>query len=352
MAPGRSAETRDLDHALNALRRWRPDLSAGEPIWTWHKWTLILGPLAFAAAMLLAPQQAFFVLATLLIVPFFCIVALRTAALWNTTFGHASRPASAAAEARSEDDSEVLPRYSILVPIYDEAAVVPDLVAALDALDYPRDRLEIFLILESVDAETRAAVAATPLPPHMIPVIVPDGSPRTKPRALNYALRRATGDLVVIYDAEDVPEPDQLRRAAALLATDPTLGCVQARLNVLNDAETWLTRQFAIEYTVLFDCLLPTLDRLGLPVPLGGTSNHFSRAVLEKVGGWDPFNVTEDADLGIRLARTGWTVKVLASTTWEEAPANFKTWLKQRTRWLKGWMQNYTPWQTHVFSTS
>jgi cellulose synthase/poly-beta-1,6-N-acetylglucosamine synthase-like glycosyltransferase len=337
-APGGSAEARDLDHALNALRRWRPDLSAGEPIWTWHRWTLILGPLAFAAAMLFAPQQAFFVLATVLIVPFFCIVALRTAALWNTTVG---RLPHAVGDAGSQNETVALPRYSILVPIYDEAAVVPDLVAALDALDYPRDRLEIFLILESVDAETRAAVAAMPLPPHMVPVIVPEGRPRTKPRALNYALRRATGDLVVIYDAEDIPESDQLRRAAALLATDPTLGCVQARLNVLNDAETWLTRQFAIEYTVLFDCLLPTLDRLGLPVPLGGTSNHFSRAVLEEVGGWDPYNVTEDADLGIRLARTGWTVKVLDSTTWEEAPANFRTWLKQRTRWLKGWMQTY-----------
>jgi cellulose synthase/poly-beta-1,6-N-acetylglucosamine synthase-like glycosyltransferase len=328
---------RDLDHAVNALRRRRPDLSAGEPIWTWHKWTLLLLPAAFTAAMTLAPEQAIFILATVLVVPFFCVVALRTAALWNAALGHAALPAAGPICPHTAQ----LPRYSVLVPIYDEAAIVPDLIAALGAIDYPRDRLEIFLILESVDAETRAAVAATSLPSHIVPVVVPDGSPRTKPRALNYALRRATGDLVVIYDAEDVPEPDQLRRAAKLLATDPKLGCVQARLNVLNDTETWLTRQFAIEYTVLFDCLLPTLDRLGLPVPLGGTSNHFSRAVLEEVGAWDPFNVTEDADLGIRLARAGWTVKVLASTTWEEAPANFKTWLKQRTRWLKGWMQTY-----------
>lgn len=223
--------------------------------------------------MLFAPQQAFFVLATVLIVPFFCIVALRTAALWNTAVRHAPLDA---AEVEPPNELGTLPRYSVLVPIYDEASIVPDLVTALKALDYPSDRLEIFLILEDVDTDTRAAVAATTLPPHMTPVIVPDGSPRTKPRALNYALRRVTGDLVVIYDAEDVPEPEQLRRAAALLAMDPALGCVQARLNVLNDNETWLTRQFAIEYTVLFDCLLPTLDRLGLPVPLGGTSNHFS----------------------------------------------------------------------------
>jgi cellulose synthase/poly-beta-1,6-N-acetylglucosamine synthase-like glycosyltransferase len=172
-------------------------------------------------------------------------------------------------------------------------------------------------------------------------VVVPDGAPRTKPRALNFALGQATGDYVVVYDAEDVPDGDQLRRALARLRVSPELGCVQARLNVYNAGESWLTRQFAIEYTALFDCLLPALERLRLPVPLGGTSNHFPRKVLEEVGGWDPYNVTEDADLGIRLARGGWRVEVLASTTWEEAPVTLKTWLGQRKRWLKGWMQTY-----------
>lgn len=328
---------RDLDLAVNMLRRRMPDLSAGEPVWPWQKWTLTLGPAVFAAAMMLAPEQAIFALATVLVLPFFCVVALRAAALWTTAVGQA-RPSMTVSTGLK---SEPLPRYSILVPIFNEAAVVPDLISALAAIDYPHDRLEILLILESVDTATREAVGLAPLLPHMTTVIVPDGSPRTKPRALNYGLRRATGDLVVIYDAEDVPEPSQLRRAASLLASDSKLGCVQARLNVLNDAENWLTRQFTIEYTVLFDCVLPTLERLGLPVPLGGTSNHFSRTALEEVGAWDPFNVTEDADLGIRLARNGWTVKVLASTTWEEAPPTFKAWLKQRTRWLKGWMQTY-----------
>lgn len=303
----------------------------------WQKATLLLLLPALAIAAFIVPEQAVFAFAAVLVLPFFCVVALRTMALWHAFFGRAREPAAGI----SETETAPLPRYSLLVPIYDEAAIVPDLVAALGTIDYPHDKLEVLLILESVDADTRAAVAATALPTHIAVVVVPDGSPRTKPRALNYALRRATGDLVVVYDAEDMPEPDQLRRAAELLASDARLGCVQARLNVLNDNETWLTRQFAIEYTVLFDCLLPTLERLGLPVPLGGTSNHFSRAVLEEVGGWDPFNVTEDADLGIRLARSGRSVKVLSSTTWEEAPATFNTWLKQRTRWLKGWMQTY-----------
>lgn len=334
----RSTQRDALDRAVNGLRRSRPELSAGEPAWRWQKWTLALLPPACLAAAIIALDQLIFALAAVLVLPFFCIVALRTAALWHTAFGTRSHATDRDA---AETHPIELPRYTLLVPLYDEAGIVRDLVSALSAIDYPAERLQILLILEETDTATRHAVAETLLPAHLSIVVVPDGTPRTKPRALNYALERATGDLVVVYDAEDVPEPDQLRRASRLLATSPHLGCVQARLNVLNAGENWLTRQFAIEYTVLFDCLLPTLQRLTLPVPLGGTSNHFPRAVLEEVGGWDPFNVTEDADLGIRLARNGWTVKVLTSTTWEEAPATFRIWLKQRTRWLKGWMQTY-----------
>lgn len=308
-------------------------------MWRWQRNVLLAAIPALAALAALALEQAIFVLASLLVFPFFCVVALRTLAL-RTAFLH-HEEAQLPAEPHPATATGPLPRYSVLVPLYDEAAVVPDLVAALSAIDYPRADLEILLILEETDIDTRSAVAAEPLPPHVSVLIVPAGLPRTKPRALNFALRQASGDIIVVYDAEDCPEPDQLRRAAAVLATDPRLACVQARLNVLNAEETLLTRQFAIEYTALFDCLLPTLERLGLPVPLGGTSNHFKRAVLEEVGGWDPFNVTEDADLGIRLARNGWQVKVLASTTWEEAPATFSIWMKQRTRWLKGWIQTY-----------
>ncbi len=204
------------------------------------------------------------------------------------------------------------------------------------------DKLEVLLIVESIDAETRAALRASRLEPHMRVLVVPDGEPRTKPRACQYALQFARGEYVVVYDAEDAPEPDQLRRALqALRAAPDRLGCLQAQLNIYNSGASWLTRQFTIEYTALFDCILPTLERLELPVPLGGTSNHFPRAVLLAVGGWDPYNVTEDADLGIRLARAGWQVGVLSSTTWEEAPPIFSVWRGQRTRWLKGWIQTY-----------
>jgi cellulose synthase/poly-beta-1,6-N-acetylglucosamine synthase-like glycosyltransferase len=328
-------ERRDVHAAENGLRLSSPDLSAGVPTWIWQKRALFGAATTLMLTAAISLAHALFALAAILAVPFFCVVALKSAALWHT----ASRLGQAAAH--PEPEPGVLPRYSLLIPLYDEAAVVPDLISAIERIDYPADRLEVFLVLEDVDLHTRAAVGALTLPRHVSVVVVPDGRPRTKPRALNFALRRATGDLVVVYDAEDMPEPDQLRRAAARLAASPGLGCLQARLNVINDGETWLTRQFAIEYTALFDCLLPTLERLNLPVPLGGTSNHFSKAILEQVGGWDPFNVTEDADLGIRLARKGYRVEVLGSTTWEEAPADYRTWRNQRTRWLKGWMQTY-----------
>ena len=171
---------------------------------------------------------------------------------------------------------------------------------------------------------------------------VPEGFPRTKPRALCFALTYARGSYVVVYDAEDLPDPSQLRHALDTFESGPpNLGCLQASLAINNAQESWLTAQFAIEYTALFDAILPTFAHHNLPIPLGGTSNHFRRSALDATGGWDPWNVTEDADLGLRLARSGWSVDVLGSTTWEEAPISLRPWLAQRTRWQKGWLQTY-----------
>lgn len=273
-----------------------------------------------------------------LTVAFLMLTGLRLAALVEIVAAPGAEPTSET----WPDCAEELPFYSVLAPLYREAAVLPGLVAALAALDYPTDRLDILLIVEQGDAETRRALARLQLAGHMRVLVVPDGEPRTKPRALQYALGFARGELVVVYDAEDVPEPDQLRRVAAMLAAAPAAtACVQARLNVDNFDETWLTRQFAVEYTALFDAILPAIARLGLPVPLGGTSNHFRKSALVAAGGWDPYNVTEDADLGMRLARRRMKVQLSTSTTWEEAPTTLAGWLGQRTRWLKGWMQTY-----------
>jgi len=248
--------------------------------------------------------------------------------------------------ARIAANEEGLPVYTVLVPLLHEAHMVGQLVAALDRLAWPRDRLDIKLIVEEDDRPTRAAAARMARGPPYEIVVVPPGGPRTKPMALQYALTFARGDFVTIYDAEDRPHPDQLREAfQAFRSADEGLACLQAPIVIDNPGASLLARLFAIEYSTLFDGLLPALVRLGLPLPLGGTSNHFRRSALEQVGGWDPYNVTEDADLGIRLVRFGYRVGMITLPTYEEAPATMLPWMRQRTRWLKGWLQT---WLVHM----
>ena len=234
--------------------------------------------------------------------------------------------------------TEKLPTYTVPVPIFREAAVVPKLLSSLAALDYPLSKLQVLLLLESDDRETRAAVMKRVAGPPFEVITKPPGGPRTKPNALTFALPFVRGDLCVVFDAEDRPQPDQLRKAAAAFHEYPRLGCVQARL-APDHGGSWLARMFTLEYAANFEVLLPALSAWRVPVPLGGTSNHFPRTVLERVGAWDPFNVTEDADLGVRLARFGYQTATILSYTHEEAPLTFRQWLPQRRRWIKGWMQ-------------
>lgn len=342
--PSRLAAYADyLEEAQGGLLRRSPEFSAAVQLWPWQKYFLAATLAVIGGTLTAAPKPALIGLYAVLALPFLFVAVLRALALWYLVAGERGETED---RASWQPGPVMLPVYSVLVPLYREAEIVPGLVDALTRLDYPADRLQILLILEEGDEATRVAVEATGLPGALQMIVVPDGAPRTKPRALNYALSFATGDFVVVYDAEDIPEPDQLRKALDLFASGPErIGCVQARLNIYNVRESALTRQFTIEYTALFDVILPVLERLSLPVPLGGTSNHFPRTVLDQVGGWDPFNVTEDADLGIRLERAGWRARVLNSTTLEEAPAAFGTWLGQRTRWLKGWIQT---WLVHT----
>lgn len=235
-----------------------------------------------------------------------------------------------------------LPLYSIIVPLYGEANMIGHLVAALGALDYPHDRLDALLAVEHDDEETLTALAGAELPQWIRVVVVPPGAPRTKPRACQHALSHARGVHVVVYDAEDVPDPGQLRAAVAAFAHHgPATACLQASLVPDNRRENWLTAMFALDYCQWFDGMLAGFQRLGLPVPLGGSSNHFRTAALRAAGGWDSWNVTEDADLGIRLWRLGHGVRTLASTTWEEAPLTLDAWLPQRTRWSRGYLQTF-----------
>ncbi len=233
-----------------------------------------------------------------------------------------------------------LPTYTIVAAIYREADVVQQLVDAFDALDYPKSKLEVKLVVERRDRETLSRLVALRLPARYEVIVAPPGEPSTKPRALNLALVEARGELLVVYDAEDVPAPGQLRLAASRFAADPAVDCLQARLTVRNAGDSWLSRNFSLEYAALFDLINPGLCALGWPIALGGTSNHFRVSALVGVGAWDEWNVAEDADLGIRLARYGYKVGSLDSDTTEEAPHEFKKWFAQRVRWQKGWMQS------------
>ncbi|MFK8252573.1 glycosyltransferase [Ancylobacter terrae] len=319
------------EHAAFHLRRRHPTRSAatlGMSRFVLASIAVLLAAAPFGALLLPAPLALMGIIAVCL--PLLGWNALRIVACFDEP---QPPPATASGDG-------FLPTYTLMVPLYREAAVVPKLVASLRRLNYPAEKLQILMVVERDDVETQAAIArhAAARPFEMF--VAPALGPRTKPKALNAALAFARGRLVAIYDAEDEPDPMQLRYAQALLERPRgRIGCVQAGLAIDNVADSWITRQFAAEYAGQFDLLLPLLARLRLPVPLGGTSNHFRRDVLESVGAWDPYNVTEDADLGIRLARAGWRTAVIASQTDEEAPIGIGVWLRQRTRWNKGWYQ-------------
>ncbi len=240
------------------------------------------------------------------------------------------------------------PSYTILCPLYKETAVVPQFVEAIKALDYPTDKLQVLFLTEENDKETRTALYNTHLPPGFTILTVPAGTPQTKPRACNFGLLQAKGQFIVIFDAEDKPEPYQLKKAVLTFANyGPEVACVQAKLNYYNSKQNLLTCWFTAEYSTWFDILLPGLQRTGLSLPLGGTSNHFRTEVLRALGGWDAFNVTEDCDLGLRISQYKLKTAVLDSTTYEEATSRPKTWIYQRSRWIKAYLQTYLVHMRH-----
>lgn len=332
------------DASALRLQRLAPDFSAAIRVTRWQSFALLLLLVLIVASAVLAPHLATVSIMLALGILFFISSILRLAAIIWTCLPNRPR---AGRPPPSEAD---LPVYTVLVPLYREARIVTHLLAAMEALDYPRDRLDIKLLIEADDNATRAVIDAGRLGPEYQVLVAPPEGPRTKPKALDIGLELARGDFVTVYDAEDQPEPDQLREAVAKFAeVGPNVAVLQARLAYRNWRRCWLTRQFAIEYAMLFDVFLPALEALGLPIPLGGTSNHFRKDVLRRVGGWDPHNVTEDADLGMRLARCGFHTRILRSSTYEEAPTRLLPWLHQRSRWIKGWLQTYlvhmrAPW--------
>ena len=239
-----------------------------------------------------------------------------------------------------------LPVVSVLVPLLREEAIAERLVRRLRRIDYPRELLDICLVVEEDDTVTQRTLARAELPPTMRVIRVPGGSVRTKPRAMNYALARARGSIVGVWDAEDMPAPDQIRQVVRRFAMrGPETACLQGRLDYYNARHNLISRLFTIEYAAWFRVFLPGVERMGLPVPLGGTTLFLRREAIEAVGGWDAHNVTEDADLGLRLARRGYRTEVIETVTLEEANSRALPWIRQRSRWLKGYALT---WAVHM----
>ncbi len=307
----------------------------------WQRVALALGGAVVLLALVRWPLTTLTTLNAAALAAYFAVVSFRfytvhrgERALGRGGTPSTERPTSMRTGAAVEEAA--LPVYTILCPLYREAELVEQFVRGMQRLDYPFEKLDIRLLLEEDDHETRAAAQAV------------KERPRTKPKACNYGLREARGEYVVIYDAEDIPEPDQLKRVlAAFRHLPPDTVCVQAKLNYFNPRQNLLTRFFTAEYSVWFDLLLPGLASVGSPIPLGGTSNHFKLSRLRELCAWDPFNVTEDADLGIRIACRGYRTAIIDSTTWEEANSRVGNWIRQRSRWVKGYMQVWLVMMRH-----
>ena len=312
------------------------DVSARRVMTGWQGFFLALVVYVFATGFMLWPVPALVVLHIGLTVVFAGGILLRLCALVASGFRTASPPPAEPAGFSG------LPVYTVLVALHDEADMVPAIVSRISALRWPRSLLDIKYVCEADDEVTICALQRQYLAPNSEIVRTPYFGPRTKPKALQYALQGARGSLVAVYDAEDKPAPGQLLEAWTEFRNgDPQLGCLQAPLAIANLRESWISGLFAIEYSGLFRVLVPFLARTRMPIPLGGTSNHFQRAALEAVGGWDPHNVTEDADLGLRLYAHGYRTGTLKSATVETAPSTLDVWTRQRTRWFKGWAQTW-----------
>ncbi|MCA1775143.1 MAG: glycosyltransferase [Loktanella sp.] len=332
-----AAQTRAFDRSL--VRQAEAKVPARDSCRTWKRSTAALvcavGLLIVTAGVAWAPFVLLTGLSAVCIVTMLAQTGLKAAALI------ASRGVFKTPE-RPQVLPERLPRITMLIPLFDETAIAAHLLHHLHAIDYPVELLDICFVMEAGDLKTRRAIGNAKLPRWMRHVTVPPGAVKTKPRALNYALNFTDGDIIGVWDAEDAPEPNQLLQVAHRFAqADAGLACLQGVLDYYNPRANWLTRCFALEYAAWFRVVLPGFARMGLIVPLGGTTLFFRRATLEALDGWDAHNVTEDADLGIRLARRGYRTELIETVTFEEANGHAWPWVKQRSRWLKGYAMTY-----------
>jgi glycosyltransferase XagB len=345
-APEPSAGTvwHRLDRSINGLREQTPEMSAYRTLSFTQKWVLIAMGVLVSVGLVFQPLPTGTALCAVATAIYVLVLGYR-ADLFVRLLKQAPEVDMSDDEARRIAADE-LPVYTVLVAAYQEPEVIGRTIAAINRLDYPRAKLDVKLLLEEDDTETIDAARAAAPGPHIEIVPVPFALPRTKPKALNYGLQLAHGEIITVFDAEDQPDWLQLRKAVVTFRRLPAnVACLQANLSFYNSRQNMVTRWFTSEYHTWFRQLMPVLVASGVPVPLGGTSMHIKRSVLAEVGGWDPHNVTEDADLGIRLHRLGYRTDVLNSITYEEANSDIINWVKQRSRWYKGYLQT---WLVHM----
>lgn len=315
-------------------------VSAMQPVSKWQKLLMVCIGVSLVFGFLLQPlNTAIAITATLSFIYFVDV-------LFNLFLIFKSLSVPPEITVDDEDlralDEQKLPMYSILCPLYREAHVLEQFLKAVDTLDWPKNKLDVQLLLEEDDTATIEAARHLKLPSHVRVTVVPDSQPKTKPKACNFGLSHIKGEYVVIYDAEDMPDPQQLKKAYLAFTRLPaSYVCLQAKLNYYNPHQNWLTRFFTAEYSLWFDVILNGLQSISTAIPLGGTSNHFRARHLLELKAWDPFNVTEDCDLGVRLFKYGYKTAIINSTTLEEANSNLLNWFRQRSRWIKGYIQTY-----------
>lgn len=342
--PDASRSEAALHDAVHGLFERDPLASAAVPFVPWQKWAGLAGIAVLILALVLATTPTLIALTAVSTAVYLITLGDRLLLL--------SRGLARESILHVEDDRALavtdsdLPTYTVLVPAYNEPEVIGDLIDAVSSIDYPADKLEVLLLLEADDDVTIDAAEAAGLGEVCRILRIPPADPRTKPKACNYALHYATGEIITIFDAEDRPDPLQLRRVAvAFTDLDDDVVCVQAKLAFHNGSQNMLTAWFTADYALWFNFLLPGLMKSSSPISLGGTSNHIKADVLTEIGAWDPYNVTEDADLGVRIAARGHRTAVLDSTTLEEANPDPINWIRQRSRWYKGYLQT---WLVHM----
>lgn len=302
-------------------------------------WAILLGGAAFAILLIFKIGFGFSPLSVVsasIALFYFVVMAFK---LFVIVKARKFKPVEIAPDELASLKNEDLPVYTILIPLYREEKVIGQILKAMTAIDYPTEKLDIIITLEEYDHWTENAIREAKMPAYFKSLILPNVTPKTKPKALNVALSKIRGEFLVIYDAEIMPDPDQLKKAVLAFRRHPEIASFQTRLDHYNTDQNIITRLFNAEFSFYYDWFLPGLQRLGFPIPLSGHSTHFRAAAVKAMAGWDPYNVTEDCDVGIRLYRAGYRTGILDSVSREEATTTMKAWIMQRTRWMKGFIQ-------------